>query len=180
MKQAPLTLRKATMRDIPDLLALINGYAEQGIMLPRTECELAESIRDFVVAVQNGRLMACGALHYYTTTAAEIRSLAVHPDAKRSGLGRAVCQWLEREADETGLCSLFAFTYVPDFFARLGYRQVDRGMLPGKAWKDCLRCPKFSNCDEIAVFKPLRSTPMGVEPGLRVLNQPSPIAARPL
>jgi hypothetical protein len=65
---------------------------------------------------------------------------------------------VEREAAIYGLTSLFAFTYVPAFFARLGYAQVDRGLLPQKAWKDCLRCPKFQNCDEIAVHKSVTAT----------------------
>jgi amino-acid N-acetyltransferase len=60
---------------------------------------------------------------------------------------------LEEEAFAFRLQSLFAFTYVPKFFARLGYREVDRGELPLKAWKDCLRCPKFQCCDETAVLK---------------------------
>lgn len=150
-----MKLRKPVMRDLPEMLSLINGYANQGIMLPRSEFELAESIRDFVVAEEDGRLLGCGALHLYTPKAAEVRSLAVAPLEKKRGIGRAVVEYLESEAREFGTTSLFAFTYVPGFFAQLGYAQVDRGLLPQKAWKDCLRCPKFQNCDEIAVHKPL-------------------------
>ncbi|MBM3736828.1 MAG: N-acetyltransferase [Acidobacteria bacterium] len=160
-------LRKATMRDIPQLLHLINSYAGQGVMLPRTEFELAEGIRDFVV-YDDGRLRGCGALHFYTSVAAEVRSLAVDPTEKGRGIGRALMEHIEAEADEFGIQSLFAFTYVPDFFKKMGYDLVDRGLLPQKAWKDCLRCPKFQNCDEIAVRKVLREepVPMGL---LRVL-----------
>jgi len=148
--------RKAVMRDIPSLLSVINGYAAQGIMLPRTEFELAEGIRDFTVALDEaGAVVGCAALHFYTTTAAEVRSLAVHPARKGRGLGRQLVELAEREAEDTGISALFAFTYVPVFFAQLGYAQVDRGLLPQKAWKDCLRCPKFQNCDEIAVHKKL-------------------------
>ena len=148
-----LTMRKATMRDIPGMLALINGYAAQGTMLPRTDFELAEDIRDFVVASLDGEIVGCGGLHIYTPTAAEVRSLAVEPGHKSLGIGRKIVEDLEREAARHGLTSLFAFTYVPGFFGKLGYALVDRGMLPQKAWKDCLRCPKFQNCDEIAVHK---------------------------
>jgi hypothetical protein len=63
---------------------------------------------------------------------------------------------LEQEARENDLESVFAFTYVPQFFARLGFEEVERGELPLKAWKDCLRCPTFHNCDEIAVLKHLK------------------------
>lgn len=152
----PHPVRKATLRDIPSLLALINSFAAKGIMLPRTEFELAENIRDFVVIAGGGRLVACCALHIYSPTAAEIRSLAVDPGWQAHGLGRRMVEELERDAVEFGLNSLFAFTYVEGFFRKMGYETVERGELPLKAWKDCLRCPKFQACDEIAMRKHLR------------------------
>lgn len=148
-----MNIRRATLRDIPSLLELINAYAARQIMLPRTEFEMAENIRDFVVAIEDGQLIGCGALHFYTPQSAEVRSLAVAPERKTSGIGRAIVEALEREALEQGLNALFAFTYVPGFFRKLGYSEVDRGELPLKAWKDCLRCPKFQACDEIAMLK---------------------------
>jgi len=154
-------VRKAIIRDIPKILSLINSYAAKGIMLPRTEFEMSENIRDFSVAYdQDGsQLLGCGALHFYTPTVAEVRSLAVLPEAKQHGIGRKIVEFLEEEARENELDSIFAFTYVPQFFARLGFSEVERGELPLKAWKDCLRCPKFQNCDEIAVLKRLSSEP---------------------
>ena len=148
-----VTVRKACLPDIPGLLSLINAYAAQAIMLPRTEFEMAENIRDFVVGVVDGRLAGCGALHFYTPTSGEIRSLAVDPALKAHGIGRKVVQALEKEARDHGLHSIFAFTYVPGFFRKLGYGEVERGELPLKAWKDCLRCPKFQCCDETAMLK---------------------------
>jgi amino-acid N-acetyltransferase len=148
-----LEIRKATMPDIHDLLDLINGYAVQGIMLPRTEFEMSENIRDFTLAFSGGRLAGCGALHFYSPTSGEVRSLAVHSHAKNHGVGRAIVQALEGEARTFGLHSIFAFTYVTGFFEKLGFREVERGELPLKAWKDCLRCPKFQSCDETAVMK---------------------------
>jgi len=152
-----LTVRKAAMRDIHPLLKLINGYASEGIMLPRTEFEMSENIRDFSVAYAGQQLMGCGALHYYTPTSGEVRSLAVEPSIKARGICRRVVEALEKEALENDLHAIFAFTYVPDFFRRLGFQEVERGELPLKVWKDCLRCPKFQCCDEIAVVKALRS-----------------------
>ena len=152
-----LTVRKAAMRDIHPLLKLINGYASEGIMLPRTEFEMSENIRDFSVAYAGQQLVGCGALHYYTPTSGEVRSLAVEPSIKSRGIGRRVVEALEEEALENDLHAIFAFTYVPDFFRRLGFQEVERGELPLKVWKDCLRCPKFQCCDEIAVVKALRS-----------------------
>ena len=153
----PIDIRNGRMQDIPALLALINEYAAQGIMLPRTEFEMAENIRDFVVAYSGPHLVACGALHFYSPTVAEVRSLAVHPSCKKHNLGRDIVLALEKDALHHQLQSLFAFTYVEGFFNKMGYKVVDRGELPLKAWKDCLRCPKFQACDEIAMVKVLPS-----------------------
>lgn len=153
-------VRKARIGDIHAVLALINGYAADGIMLPRTEFEMSENIRDFSVVYSGGELAGCGALHFYTPTTAEVRSLAVDPRVKNQGIGRIIVEALEAEAREHELHAIFAFTYVPEFFRRLGFAEVDRGSLPLKAWKDCLRCPKFQCCDEIAVLKPLRGDPV--------------------
>ena len=152
-------IRKSLIQDIPDLMSLINDYARQEIMLPRTEFEMAESIRDFVVAEYDGRLVGCAALHYYTPTSAEVRSLAVAASHHHRGVGRELVLNLQNEAVENAISAVFAFTYVPDFFRKLGFQEVDRNELPLKAWKDCLRCPKFHACDEIAMLKRLRPAP---------------------
>ena len=153
-------VRKASLRDIPALLQLINGYAAQGIMLPRTEFEISENIRDFTVAYLGPQLLGCGALHFYTPVSGEVRSLAVAPHRKTSGIGRLLVEALEIEANHNDLHAIFAFTYVPDFFRKIGFHQVDRGLLPLKVWKDCLSCPKFECCDEIAVIKALTPDPL--------------------
>jgi amino-acid N-acetyltransferase len=150
-----LKVRKANLTDVPALLALINDYAARGVMLPRTEFELCENLRDFTVAIETSdgeeHLAGCGALHFYTTQTAEVRSLAVAERRKTSGVGKKVVQALLEEAREFKLDLVFAFTYVVGFFEKCGFEVVDRGSLPLKAWKDCLRCPKFSCCDETAV-----------------------------
>jgi len=151
-----LTVRKARMQDIPAILDLINGYAARGIMLPRTEFEMSEAIRDFTVVRQGPVLLGCGALHFYSPTAGEIRSLAVADQAKTQGIGRRLVEALVAEAQTYELDAVFAFTYVVDFFNKLGFETVERGILPLKAWKDCLRCPKFQACDETAVLRVLR------------------------
>jgi amino-acid N-acetyltransferase len=152
----PVALRKSRMSDIAPMLALINGYAAGGTMLPRTEFEISESMRDFSVAESNGRLVGCGALHFYSPTTGEIRSLAVDESAKTHGVGRRLIEALIGEAVEYTLDAVFAFTYVPEFFRKMGFLEVERGALPLKAWKDCLRCPKFQGCDEIAMMRVLR------------------------
>jgi amino-acid N-acetyltransferase len=152
----PIELRKARMCDIAPLLELINGYASRGIMLPRTEFEVSESIRDFSVAYAGSQLVGCGALHFYSPTTGEIRSLAVAECAKTHGVGRRIVEMLVTEAADYALDAIFAFTYVPDFFRKLAFEEVERGALPLKAWKDCLRCPKFQCCDEVAMIRVLR------------------------
>ena len=168
-----IDVRKASMQDIPALLDLINGYAAKGIMLARTEFEMSENMRDFMVAYAGNQLVGCGALHFYSPTVGEVRSLAVAESHKTNGIGRMVVNSLVYEAKLYGLDAVFAFTYVPGFFARVGFNEVERGELPLKAWKDCLRCPKFQACDEIAVLRVLRPqrSPkvLGVDNGLVVL-----------
>src|SRR5215472_7733723 len=94
----PLAVRKAVMHDIPAILELINGYAARGIMLPRTEFEMSEAIRDFTVVTHEDQLLGCGALHFYSPTAGEIRSLAVAEMAKTNGVGRQLVEALVAEA----------------------------------------------------------------------------------
>ncbi len=156
-------IRQAQLSDIPAMLAVINDYASKAVMLPRTELEICESLRDFLVAIDvahdasndpaaaSGPLVGCAALHFYTQHMAELRSLAVAPSRSRSGLGRRLTEEILREARQIGVDMVFAFTYVPGFFEKMGFETVDRGALPLKAWKDCVRCPKFQACDEIAM-----------------------------
>lgn len=132
---------------------------------------MAENIRDFTVAVENGRLIGCGALHFYTSSSGEVRSLAVEPGEKTKGIGRRLVESLENDARAHDLQALFAFTYVPGFFEKLGFQEVDRGELPLKAWKDCLRCPKFQACDEIAMLKRLKPNT-----DIRLTKTPTPFS----
>ncbi len=177
-----IEIRKARLTDIPALLELINSYAKGGVMLPRTEFEMAENIRDFLIAIMGNRLIGCGALHYYTPLSGEIRSLAVEPGLKTKGIGRMLVESLEAEARANDLESLFAFTYVDGFFRKLGFSEVDRGELPLKAWKDCLRCPKFQACDEIAMLKRLRDidTPRQVSSQPFAMHESSEPALLPI
>lgn len=151
------TVRKATLADVRPMAQLIQKYADSAVMLPRNEFELAEHVRDFMVASdEQGALLGCGALHIYTPTVAEVRSLGVDPELKTLGIGRRIVESLLAEGESLGLHSVFAFTYVPGFFHKLGFDLVDRSELPLKAWKDCLRCPKLQACDEIAVIRRIK------------------------
>jgi len=171
---AGLTVRKARMADIRPILNLINGYAAKGLMLPRTEFEMSEAIRDFSVVMAGPDLLGCGALHFYSPEIAEIRSLAVHEHAKTKGVGRRVVEALVEEAQIYELDVVFAFTYVVGFFNKVGFQEVERGMLPLKAWKDCVRCPKFHACDEIAVLRFLQRPRAESHPQLWRQATPTP------
>lgn len=161
--EAAFTVRTASMADIPAILALINGFAARGIMLPRTEFEMAENVRDFSVVQTEAGVFGCAALHFYTPKVAEVRSLAIRPELQGCGAGKALVESLEAEAQAFGVEDVFAFTYIPDFFQKLGFTTIDRGELPLKAWKDCLRCPKFQCCDEVAVIKRILGAPVRVD-----------------
>ncbi len=143
-----LKLRKAELRDVPSLFRIISHYASQRVLLPRSLAELYENVREFTVAEDDGELLGCGALKFYSAEVAEIRSLCVEPGTKRHGLGRALTGRLLSEAECHGLKTVFALTLAPRFFEKCGFREVPRDSLPMKIWRDCIHCEKFFHCDE--------------------------------
>ncbi len=142
------TIRKADLRDVPALLKLINGYAEKRLLLPRSLADLCENIGEFMVAEEDGRVVASGALKFYDNDIAEIRSLCVEGGRKNAGMGRAITERLLRDAQRRGLKTVFALTVAPEFFRKCGFREGPRENFPMKIWRDCLLCPKLLNCDE--------------------------------
>ena len=154
---APTTgalLRKARVSDVGSVYQIINHYATQQLMLPKTHLQLYENLRDFTVAIDprdESVILGCGALHIYWENIAEIRALAVLPKTTQQGVGTLLVRKLIEEAREYGLQQVFAFTYVPKFFARLGFDQVEHSALPLKVYNECFHCPKFNTCDEVAM-----------------------------
>lgn len=146
-----LTIRKAELRDVPALFQMISHYAAERVMLPRPLVELYENIWEFTVAEEDGELLGCGALKFYSEELAEIRSLCVAPGIKKYGLGRALSEEILSEAERYGLKTVFALTVVPGFFGKLGFQEVSRERFPTKVWRDCLQCPKYFQCDERAM-----------------------------
>lgn len=151
--------RKATMADIPAIHSLINDYATQGLMLRRPMLMLYESVRDFIVAIDEatGQIVGCGGLHILWQDLAEVRSLAVHADYKGKGVGRGVVDYLVEEGRKLGLKRIFALTYQQGFFEKCGFSVVQKETLPQKVWKECVYCDKFHVCDEIAMIRLLVS-----------------------
>jgi len=147
--------RSAVFADVEDIYNLIAGYAAQGLMLPKPHNVLYENIREFVVAVEveTEKIVGTGALHLTWNELAEVRSMAVHPDYKRQGIGAEIVKRLLLLGEEVGVKKFFTLTYSPEFFELLGFRVTTRESLPHKIWKECIDCPKFANCDEIAMIR---------------------------
>ncbi len=151
-----LAIRPAKVTDAGAILKLVNELAIQQILLPRSPASVIENIRDFHIAEVNGKFAGCGALHVVWSDLAEVRSIAIDPTHQGAGIGRTLVTHLVAEAEEMGIPRLFAFTYVQGFFEKMGFGIVPHGDLPHKVFNDCLHCPKFTACDEIAMERVLR------------------------
>ena len=154
-------IRKAFAIDVKRIHALINSCAQEGEMLPRSLNELYEHVRDMYVYENEdedagaGGIKGVCALHIVWEDLAEIRSLAVDREARGTGVGTALAEACIEEARGLGVREVFALTYAPGFFKRLGFEVVDKSKLPHKIWGDCIRCPKFPDCNEYAVSRRL-------------------------
>jgi amino-acid N-acetyltransferase len=148
-----LHTRSAVLPDVEHIHAIIAPYAEKGTLLPRAVAELCENVRDFVVAENDGTIIGCGALHLYGMHLAEIRSIAVAPEAKGLGAGRKLVEALLDEAERQHASCVCLFTRIPDFFGHMGFSVARREELPDKIYKDCVHCPNLLCCDEIAMVR---------------------------
>ena len=148
-------VRKARIEDVVGIQALINQFAKQELMLPRSLFGLYESLRDFWVYQQGKHIRGCCALHITWQDLAEIRSLAVKKSWQKKGIGRQLINAAICEAKELGCKFIFALTYIPDYFKNLGFRKISKAKLPHKIWAECIACPKFPNCKEVALMKKL-------------------------
>jgi amino-acid N-acetyltransferase len=147
-----LEIEKAKISDVPQMHKLINYFAEKDEMLPRSLSELYENMRDCFVVKEGDRLLGCVSLHVFWSDLAEIRSLAVAEDSRDKGIGVALVKACMQEAEELGIGTVFCLTYRPDLFKKFEFQQVDKMELPRKVWSECYRCPKFPDCDEVALI----------------------------
>jgi len=145
-------VEKARIKDVAQMHQLVNSFADKGEMLARPLSELYENIRDYFVVRDGERVIACGALHVSWSDLAEIKSVAVAEDNQDKGVGARLVEACLGEARELGIPTVFCLTYKPAFFERFGFSQVDKMELPRKVWTECYRCPKFPNCDEVALI----------------------------
>ena len=150
---AQSSVRPARVADAPAISALIQPFADQDLMLPRPVAQIYETIRDFQVLYDGEALLGCVALHVWDDGLGELKSLAVSPTAQGTGLGGRLVEQVVAEARALGLGRVFALVLRPTFFGRHGFRAVVRDELPQKVWGECIWCPKFHRCDEIAMVR---------------------------
>lgn len=148
-------IRKAKLEDVKTIHKIIGEQARFGHVLARAMTDLYSQIRDFTVCVndESGKIVGCGALKIVWEDLAEIRSVAVQSSFQNAGLGSKLIEALIDEADSMGINRVFVLTYRVRLFERLGFEQMDKSLLPHKIWADCINCPKFPECDEIALVR---------------------------
>ena len=148
-------IRKATVKDIKGIHALLQAYGEKGELLSRPLSELYDHVRDFMLYAEESenKILGCCALQFCWEDLAEIRSLAVHPDHVRKKIGTMLTEAALAEAQTFHIKQVFALTYKPAFFEKFGFFEINRSRLPLKIWGDCILCVKFPDCDETAMMK---------------------------
>ncbi len=148
-----ITLRKAHMGDVKHIHQMLMASASQGLLLPRPLVDLYRHVREFyVLEDQEGKVSGCCALAIVWEDIAEIRSLVVREDLRGRHLGQALVEACMSEAVTLGIPRVFTLTYQSGFFSKIGYHEVEKDVLPNKVWADCINCPKFPDCDEIAML----------------------------
>ncbi len=152
-------IEKARIKDVPQMHQLINYFADKGLMLPRPLSQIYENIRDYFVIREGERVIACAALHISWSDLAEVKSLAVTEEAQKGGIGKRLVAACLNEAEELGIATIFSLTYQPEFFKKCGFVEVEKTELPHKVWGECYLCPKFPNCDEVALIYRIEEKP---------------------
>lgn len=147
-----MKIKRAKISHVKHIHKFINEFAKQETMLARSLNELYEGIRDFVIYEEEGIIKGVCAIRILWEDLAEIRSLAVKEEFQKIGIGRELVQKCMKDAKNLGIKKVFALTYQPGFFRKLGFKDIDKNKLPQKIWGDCLKCPKFPECDEHAVI----------------------------
>lgn len=155
-KERGQLVRKAVLGDAEAIHAIIEAFSKKGVMLNRPVSEILDGIRAFFVYEVNGMIVGICALQICSDDMGEIRSLAVREKFTRRGIGKELVEACLEEAAALGLKKVFALTYRTEFFKKLGFRQINKDVLPHKIWGDCIRCIKFPNCDENAVITEIK------------------------
>jgi amino-acid N-acetyltransferase len=148
-------IRKPSIAEAGEIKKLIDPFVKEGIILPRSLHSLYTTIRDFWVGSMDGDpslITGCCALHISWIDLAEIRSLAVRKEFQGNGAGTELVNACLKDARDLGLKRVFTLTYIPEFFKKMGFSEVDKAKLPNKIWADCIHCQYFPDCREIALM----------------------------
>ncbi len=146
------SIEKAKITDVPEIHKLVNYFAGRGEMLARPLSEIYENLRDYFVVRSGKRIVGCVSLHVSWSDLAEVKALAVNEKSQKAGLGAKLVAACLVEAKELEIPIVFCLTYKPEFFEKQGFVRVDKMKLPRKVWSECFHCPKFPDCDEVAMF----------------------------
>lgn len=150
-----ITMRRATTRDAAGIHALTEQFVGDGLLLPRTFEQVNRTIRDYVIAIENGTVVACGALRIYSSQSAEVGALAVASSCQGLGLGRHIVEALVEDARLLGISRVFALTLQVEFFAKCGFAPTIVSEFPEKVAADCNGCSRKASCIEVAVARTL-------------------------
>jgi amino-acid N-acetyltransferase len=139
------------MDDVKRIHHLLEEHGE-GAVIPRSLSELYEHLRDFYVYTIDEEVAGVSALHIAWDDLAEVRSVVVSDTHKGKGIGEVLIKECLKDADSLGIENVFVLTYIPKYFEKLGFKEVDKSKLPHKIWSDCIKCVKFPDCDETAML----------------------------
>ncbi|MCV2393228.1 amino-acid N-acetyltransferase [Actinotalea sp. M2MS4P-6] len=164
-------LRAALPRDVKAIRDLVAPYAESRILLAKELVGYYEAIQEFVVAEgEDGEVLGCGALHVMWSDLAEVRTLAVHPDHRRTGVGHSLLIALLDRARALGLARVFCLTFEVDFFASHGFRAIAGTPVDPEVFAELLR----SHDDGVAEFLDLAHVKPNTLGNTRMLIDLSP------
>lgn len=153
MKKYEILLEKPTLEDIPSMQKLVKDYVKDGIILPRSDDEVANSIRSYIVARVEGDIVGFAALYIYSQNLAEIRTLVTDKKYQKMGIGTSVVSALLEEGKRLGLKRVLSLTFEKNFFLKQGFSEVSKEEIPEhKVWEDCIRCKLFPICNESALI----------------------------
>lgn len=148
-----IRISKAKLYDIPQMQKLVENEVKEGIILPRSDDEVATNIRSYILAKDGDRLIGYGALHIHSPSLAEIRSLIVDREYRGRGVGIKIVKFCIEEAKELGVESVLVLTYLPQFFQKMGFEEIEKTAIPEhKIWADCIKCIHFPKCDEVSLI----------------------------
>lgn len=147
-------IRKARVQDVKRIHAMLMHFSRLGLLLPRSFNELYNHLRDFMVLapLDGGAIVGCCALAITWEDLGEIRSLVVEQELQGRGWGKRLVEACLSEAITLGIFRIFSLTYQDVFFAKMDFKEVNKDVLPQKVWSDCIKCPKFPDCDEICML----------------------------